>query len=75
MSQLTDWQRRVLCSLENGEERLLQAIRPCRESETGWTLGAQRLPENHNSLVLNERGPALKVFWIRCYAGLGARLV
>src|SRR5215831_8934506 len=43
----------------------LQAIRPCRESRTGWTPPAERLLGNRNSLVLNERGPALKVFWSR----------
>src|SRR4051794_38001750 len=41
----------------------LQAIRPCRESQTGWTSAAATLLGNHNSLALNERGPALKVFW------------
>ena len=40
-------------------------IRPCRESITGWAPEAQALPGNRNSLVLNERGPALKVFWSR----------
>jgi len=44
--------------------QILQAIRPCRESQRGWTLGAARCPGNHSSLVLNEHGPALKVFWI-----------
>ncbi len=43
----------------------LQAIRPCRESQTGWTPAAAMLPGNHSSLALNERGPALKVFWSR----------
>src|SRR5271157_343325 len=43
----------------------LQAIRPCRESETGWTPEAFPLPGNQSSLALNERGPALKVFWTR----------
>ena len=43
----------------------LQAIRPCRESATGWTPEAARLPGNHSSLELNERGPALRVFWSR----------
>ena len=41
----------------------LQAIRPCRESQTGWTPEAVLLSENQSSLELNERGPALKVFW------------
>ena len=44
---------------------ILQAIRLCRESETGWTPEAHALPGNHSSLPLNERGPALKVFWSR----------
>src|SRR5438034_6036937 len=44
---------------------ILQAIRPCRESETGWTLEPAMAPGNHSSLELNERGPALKVFWSR----------
>jgi len=43
----------------------LQAIRPCRESQTGWTPKAAMLSKNHSSLELNERGPALKVFWSR----------
>ena len=43
----------------------LQAIRPCRESQTGWTPEAARLPGNPSSLALNERGPALNVFWSR----------
>ena len=43
----------------------LQAIRPCRESETGWTSEPAMVPGNHSSLQLNERGPALKVFWSR----------
>jgi hypothetical protein len=32
---------------------------------TGWTPEAAMLPGNHSSLALNERGPALKVFWSR----------
>jgi hypothetical protein len=43
----------------------LQAIRPGRESATGWTPEAARHPQNHSSLVLNERGSALNVFWSR----------
>jgi hypothetical protein len=43
----------------------LQAIRPCRESQTGWTPEAEMFPGNHSSWALNERGPALKVFWSR----------
>jgi len=46
-------------------EDILQAIRPCRESATGWTAQAAMLAGNHSSLALNERGPALKVFWSR----------
>src|SRR5436853_3808254 len=45
---------------------LLQAIRPCRESETGWARHTA-MPGNHSSLALNERGPALKVFWSRLW--------
>src|SRR3954464_11576563 len=54
---------------------LLQAIRPCRESETGWARHTA-MPGNHNSLALNERGPALKVFWSRRWRdgrGIGER--
>jgi len=43
----------------------LQAIRPGRESQTGWTWAAARLAGNHSSWELNERGSALKVFWSR----------
>ena len=43
----------------------LQVIRPCRESETGWTPEAEMPSGNHSSFALNERGPALKVFWSR----------
>ena len=43
----------------------LLAIRPCHESKTGWTAGPKWSPQNHSSLALNERGPALKVFWSR----------
>jgi len=45
-------------------EDTLQVIRPCRESVTGWT-GRAATPCNHSSLALNERGPALNVFWSR----------
>ena len=47
----------------------LPVIRPCRESKMGWTPKAV-LPlfsENRSSFVLNERGPALKVFWSRLW--------
>ena len=58
---------------------VLQVIRPCRESQTGWTPEAPVLPGNHSSLELNERGPALNVFWSRRWrdgrrVGVGARL-
>ena len=43
----------------------LLAIRPCRESKSGWTPQSQRTMGNHISLELNELGPALKVFWLR----------
>ena len=46
---------------------ILQVIRPCRESKTGWTPNADMRPGNHSSLQLNERGPALKVFWSRLW--------
>ena len=46
---------------------ILQAIRLCRESETGWTLEPATALGNHSSLPLNERGPALKVFWSRLW--------
>ena len=46
-------------------EATLPAMRPCRESQWGWTPEAFGFPGNQNSLVLNERGPALKVFWSR----------
>ena len=51
----------------------LQAVRPCRESETGWTLETEMFPVNHSSLKLSERGPALKVFWSRS-GGMGASM-
>lgn len=41
----------------------LQAIRPSRESETGWI--PEVFPEIQSSLELNERGWALNVFWSR----------
>lgn len=50
--------------IESGGEEVLQVIRPCCESETGWTPKAQTPAGTHSSLVLNERGPALNVFWI-----------
>jgi hypothetical protein len=44
----------------------LQATRPSRESTTGWTQKSQNdFSESHDSLKLNERGPALNVFWSR----------
>jgi len=48
-------------------EEALQAIRPRRESETGWTPETFAFPGNQNSLALNERGPALNVFWTRLW--------
>ena len=51
----------------------LRAIRPCRESETGWTPEAAMFPGNHSSLALNERGPGLKVFWLREMTRSGRR--
>jgi len=53
------------------QRKFLQVIRPCRESTTGWTPEAQPLPGNHSSLVLNEHGPALNVFWILEQTGIG----
>src|SRR6516162_3741067 len=43
----------------------LLGIRPCRESQTGWTEQISGSAQNQNSLELNERAPALKVFWPR----------
>jgi len=54
------------------EHKVLQALRPCRESITGWTPAAWRwAPVNQNSYKLNEHGPALNVFW-SCSSGMGA---
>jgi hypothetical protein len=51
----------------------LEAIRPCRESQTGWTpMPPQRHRRTRALYELNEHGPALKVFWTRA-SGLGAR--
>src|SRR5689334_23571741 len=47
------------------DSRLLWWIRPCRESQTGWTPAAAMRPGNHSFMALNERSPALKVFWSR----------
>ena len=61
-----DWRRRLSLSFILMQLKYaLQVIRPCRESATGWTPEAVTLPGNHSSLELNERGPALKVFWSR----------
>ena len=50
----------------------LQAIRPCRESPTGWTRRPpQRRRRTRALYELNEHGTALKVFWTRA-SGLGA---
>jgi hypothetical protein len=43
------------------EREILNAIRPCRESTSGWTPGAV-FRVNHNSKNLNEHGSALTVF-------------
>jgi hypothetical protein len=43
----------------------LQAIRPGRESQTGWTPEPEMPLGNHISMELNERGLALNVFWSR----------
>lgn len=51
----------------------LLAIRPCRESETGWTPESESSLGNHSSPEVNERGPALKVFWpLGKSSGVGA---
>jgi hypothetical protein len=53
---------------------ILQAIRPRRESKTGWTLApGNRFWRNQSSSQLNEHGAALNVFWIR-KSGLGAEV-
>ena len=56
-------------------EGILQVIRPCRESTTGWTPEAARRPGNQISFALNEHGPALKVFWRAALPPLGAEPV
>jgi hypothetical protein len=46
----------------------LQATRPSRESKTGWTQKSQNdFSGSHDFLKLNERGPALNVFWSRLW--------
>jgi len=64
----------LLTIFSNVAERILQVIRLCRESRTGWTPGAEMLLGNQISLALNEHGPALNVFWSRL-GGMGARPV
>lgn len=54
-----------LCSMIMQLASTELAIRPCRESETGWPSEGQTPPGNHSSIEVNERGPALKVFWPR----------
>src|SRR5881409_3929509 len=47
------------------EEGKILAIRPCRESKTGWTREpGDRLERTRVLWKLNERGPELNVFWI-----------
>jgi hypothetical protein len=61
--------------VELPKEKFLQAIRPCRESKTGWTPApGDRSRRNQSSHELNEHGPALNVFWTR-KSELGARLI
>src|SRR5205807_5729 len=61
-----DWRRRLSLDFYRVQlNNTLQVIRPCRESETGWTPKPAMAPGNHSSLELNERGPALNVFWSR----------
>src|ERR1041385_2112464 len=43
----------------------LQAIRPCCESETGWTWEATLSDETIALKKVNEHSLALKVFWSR----------
>jgi len=51
---------------------VLQAIRPCRESKTGWRPVVWRqTPAKPKLFELNEHGPALNVFWSR-KNGMGA---
>jgi hypothetical protein len=54
----TDWRRRLSgrFSMEQLPE-IMPAIRPYRESATGWTRRVDPF-RNRNSLALNERGPA-----------------
>src|SRR5437016_13890684 len=54
--------------------KVLQAIRPCRESKTGWTPAPGNWPRrNQSSWKLNEHGPVLNVFWSR-RSGMGAQV-
>ena len=73
---LTDWRRPRSTNLTvqwNCWEKVLQAIRPCRESKTGWsTAPGHRSRRNQSFGQLNEHGPALNVFWTR-KSELGAR--
>jgi len=71
MSHRSDWKRRLSIIWQMTVKTALQAIRPCRESETGWTSGAQPLPGNHSSLVLNERGPGTESFLDPARNGIG----
>lgn len=50
----------------------MQAIRPSRESKTGWTRQLLKKEVGEPKLLkLNEHGPALNVFWSR-FGGMGA---
>jgi len=56
------------------QKPILQAIRPKRESKTGWTPApGNGLWRNQSSSQLNEHGAALNVFWIR-KSGLGTEV-
>ena len=58
------------CQQPEAAEDTLQAIRPCRESKSGWTRSVSSA--NHSSKNVNERGLALNAFWIpRCGIGCG----
>src|SRR6185436_4562907 len=66
-----DWRRRLSVQLKDTELRILQVIRPCRESKTGWRPAANcRTTITH--LILNEHGPELKFFCIPSI-GIGCR--
>jgi len=60
----TDW-RPPLSSAIWTAEKVLKAIRPCCESQTGWTPSHWEDRANQSSWILNEHSRALKVFRTR----------